>query len=216
LRVLANPKPKELSASLQIEEAFLETLQQKSREQGAELSIETLDCYVDDVPQLDDGTLAVSFRSAPLEEATAETKRKLARREAILQQFISADLVIIAAPMWNFGPTPMLKAWIDTVVIRGRTFDYGASGPEGLMKGKKVVLCVANGGDYQEGSTRDFYVPWLKVILGFVGITDLILIRAQQQAYGPAPARAQVEAAIAEAKAAAPRFVPGAVVVSSV
>lgn len=144
------------------------------------------------------------FGAPPADE---ETARKMARRGEILAQLLAADLVVIATPMWNFNAPPMLKAWVDTVLVAGKTFRYTASGPEGLAKGKKAVLCMASGGVY-EGPTAalDTLTPMLKTQLGFIGITDVTELRAPGQGAGGEKAAASTAAAIEAAKAAADRF----------
>ena len=115
LRVLANPKPVEKSASLQIEQAFTAALQQKH----PDVVIETVDLYRDEVPQLDEKTLPSHFGAPPADE---ETARRMARRGQLLSQFMAADLIVIAVPMWNFNAPPRLKVWFDTVLVAGKTF----------------------------------------------------------------------------------------------
>jgi len=200
LRVLANPKPVEKSASLKIEQAFMEAL----RARHPDAQVETIDLYRDEVPLIDEKVLPAHFGAPPADE---ETARKMTRRGAILQQFMGADLVVIATPMWNFNAPPMLKAWIDTVLVAGKTFRYTAAGPEGLAKGKKVVLCIASGGVY-EGATAalDTLTPMLKTQLGFIGITDVAELRAPGQGSGGDKAKASTAAAVAQARTAAAAF----------
>ncbi len=200
LRVLANPKPVEKSASLRIEKAFTEALE-KHRPDAV---FEAIDLYRDEIPQLDEKTLPSFFGAAPVD---AETARKMARREEILKQFLAADLVVIATPMWNFNAPPMLKAWIDAVLVAGKTFQYTATGPVGLVPGKKVVLCIASGGVYEGAmAAYDTLTPMLKTQLGFIGITDVTELRAPGQGAGGEKAKASTEAAIAKAKEAATKF----------
>lgn len=113
---------------------------------------------------------------------------------------MSADLIFIAAPMWNFSAQPMLKAFIDTVLIRGKTFEFTENGPRGLLKSKKAVLCIASGGVY-EGSMAayDHLVPMLKIQLGFIGITDVTVIWAAAQGMGSEVAAANLKAALEKA-----------------
>jgi FMN-dependent NADH-azoreductase len=87
--------------------------------------------------------------------------------------------------MYNFSIPSSLKAWIDQVVRMGKTFAYGPNGPQGLLKNKKVVVVTARGGAYEKGSPTeafDFQEPYLRHILGFVGITDVTFIHAENQA----------------------------------
>ncbi len=200
LSVLANPKAVEQSASLQIRKAYVEALE-KHRPDAV---FEEIDLYRDEVPLLDEKTLPSFFGAAPVD---AETGRRMARREEILKQFLAADLVVMATPMWNFNAPPMLKAWIDCVLVAGRTFRYTASGPEGLAKGKKVVLCIASGGVYEGAMAGlDTLTPMLKTQLGFIGITDVTVLNAPGQGSGGEKAKASTQAAMAQAREAAGRL----------
>ena len=200
LRVVANPKPVEQSASLKIEQAFTAALKQ----QHADAQIVTIDVYKDEIPLLDAKLLPAFFGAPP---ADAETERKRARQKAILDQFLAADLVVIATPMWNFNAPPMLKAFIDTILVAGKTFKYTASGPVGLVPGKKVVLCIASGGVYEGATTSyDTLTPMLRTQLGFIGITDITILNAPGQGGGGEKAAASTAAAIEKAKAAAAKF----------
>lgn len=200
LRVLANPKPVEKSASLQIERAFTAAL----RARHPDAAIETIDVYKDEVPLIDEKVLPAHFGAPP---ADAETARKMARRGEILAQLLAADLIVIATPMWNFNAPPMLKAWIDAVLVAGQTFKYTASGPVGLVAGKKAVLCMASGGVYEGAmAAYDTLTPMLKTQLGFIGVTDVTVLSAAGQGGGGEKAAASTAAAIEKAKAAAAKF----------
>src|SRR5581483_12149622 len=90
-----------------------------------------------------------------------------------------ADILVIGAPMYNFSIPSALKAWIDHVVRRGVTFSYSDKGPEGLVKGKKVYVAISSGGVFSEGmlKTMDFVEPYLRTVLGFIGLTDIRFFR---------------------------------------
>ena len=103
--------------------------------------------------------------------------------------------IVIAVPMHNFGISSRLKAWIDHVVRVGRTFSYGANGPQGLVKDKHVILVLASGGIYSNEKMKafDFVEPYLRTILGFIGITDVDVVRVEgvaHSAIGPEKALA--------------------------
>ena len=200
LSVLANPKTVENSASLKIEQAFTAALKAKR----PDAQVVTIDVYKDEVPLLD-AKLLPAFFGAPA--ADAETERKRARQKAILDQFLAADLVVIATPMWNFNAPPMLKAFIDTILVAGKTFKYTATGPVGLVAGKKAVLCIASGGVYEGAlAAYDTLTPMLKTQLGFIGITDVTVLNAPGQGGGGEKAAASTAAAVAKAKEAAAKF----------
>ncbi len=200
LRVLANPKTVENSASLKIEHAFTAALKQKH----PEAQVLTIDVYKDEVPLLDEKLLPAFFGAPP---ADAETARKRERQKAILDQFLAADLVVIATPMWNFNAPPMLKAFIDTILVAGKTFKYTATGPVGLVSGKRAVLCIASGGVYEGAlAAYDTLTPMLKTQLGFIGVTDVTVLNAPGQGAGGEKAAASTAAAIEKAKEAAAKF----------
>ena len=101
---------------------------------------------------------------------------------AVLEEFLAADVIVIGAPMYNFSVPSALKAWIDRVAVAGKTFHYTANGPEGLAKGKRVVIASSRGGFYGQGTAAqsfDFQEPYLRAVLGFLGITDVEFVRAE-------------------------------------
>jgi FMN-dependent NADH-azoreductase len=105
-----------------------------------------------------------------------------------LAEFFAADVVVIGAPMYNFGIPSQLKAWIDRIVVAGKTFQYGANGPEGLAGGRKVIIASARGGFYGADSGRehfDFQEDYLRHVFNFIGITDIEFVRAEGIGMGP-------------------------------
>ena len=119
-----------------------------------------------------------------------------------MDEFLAADVVVIGAPMYNFGIPSQLKAWIDRIAVAGKTFRYGPNGPEGLARGKKLVIASARGGAYGENSPADFQESYLKHLFGFLGVTDIEFVRAEGVAHGPeqkAAALAQAHARIEQA-----------------
>lgn len=123
----------------------------------------------------------------------------VARNGEILDEFLAADIVVIGAPMYNFSIPTQLKAWIDRIQIAGKTFRYTENGPEGLAGPKRVIIASSRGGIYSEGPATavDFQETYLRHVLGFIGIGDVEIVRAEGLAFGPE----QREAAIARALA---------------
>jgi FMN-dependent NADH-azoreductase len=105
--------------------------------------------------------------------------------ESVMQEFLDADLVIVGAPMYNFGVPSTLKAWIDRIAVAGRTFRYTAQGPVGLAGGKRVVIASARGGFYGENSHADFQEAYLRQLFGFLGIAHIEIVRAEGLAISP-------------------------------
>lgn len=116
-----------------------------------------------------------------LSGADAEAK---ADAERTLQQFLDADLIVIGAPMYNFTIPSRLKAWIDRVMVAGKTFKYTESGPVGLAGDKRVLVAVGSGGVHA-GKPSDFVEPYLRTAFGFMGITSIDFVRAEGVALSP-------------------------------
>jgi FMN-dependent NADH-azoreductase len=160
----------------------------------ADLSVEYRDLDAQPLPHLTGRSLAKA------DPAQAEAD------EATLQQFLDADVVVIGAPFYNFSIPSTLKAWIDRVAVAGRTFRYTEAGPEGLAGGKKVVIVSGRGGQYGDASPADFQEAYLRQVFGFIGVTDLEIVRAEGVAYSPqhradalAAAHASIRSPLAEA-----------------
>ncbi|MDE2271162.1 MAG: FMN-dependent NADH-azoreductase [Xanthomonadaceae bacterium] len=111
----------------------------------------------------------------------AEDHPCVQRNAEILDEFLSADVVVVGAPMYNFTIPSQLKAWIDRILIAGKTFSYTENGPQGLAAGKRVIVASSRGGIYTEGpaATVDFQETYLRHVFGFVGIGDVEFIRAE-------------------------------------
>ncbi len=105
-----------------------------------------------------------------------------------LEEFLAADIIVVGAPMYNFGVPSQLKAWIDRVAVAGKTFRYTANGPEGLAKGKRVIIASSRGGLYGPDSpanSLDHQESYLLGVFGFFGITDITVVRAEGLNIGP-------------------------------
>jgi FMN-dependent NADH-azoreductase len=119
----------------------------------------------------------------------------------VLQEFLDADIVVVGAPMYNFGVPSVLKAWIDRISIAGVTFRYTENGPEGLSGGKRVVIASTRGGLYAEGSpfaAMDFQESYLQAVFAFLGVTDVDVVRAEGLNIGPEQRQAAMQAALGE------------------
>lgn len=119
------------------------------------------------------------------------------KSEKLISEIEAADLVVIGAPMYNFGVTALLKTWFDYVLRAGRTFRYTETGPVGLLTGKKAIVIESRGGLYSEGpaAVMDSQEPHIRTMLGFVGITDVTFIRAEKLSMGPDARDAAIAAA---------------------
>ena len=119
--------------------------------------------------------------NAKPEDVDQKLAAEVADGAKILEQFLAADTVIIGAPMYNFSLPSQLKAWIDRIAVSGKTFRYTENGPEGLAGGKKIIVVSTRGGHYSEGpaAAMDHQESYLKVMLGFLGVTDIEFVRAE-------------------------------------
>jgi len=148
-------------------------------------------------PILDEAALGAIF--TPADARSPEQAARAAIDDATIAEVKAADVVVIGVPMYNFGVTVQLKAWIDAIAKAGTTFRYTENGPEGLLKGKKVYVALARGGLYKD-TPADSQVPYLKSVLGFLGMTDITFIHAEglsmgEEAAGKAFADAEAEIA---------------------
>lgn len=130
---------------------------------------------------------ALATRFVPVDDWTPAQRAEAALSEAILSELLAADVVVVGAPMYNFSVPSQLKAWIDRVAVAGRTFKYTETGPVGLLSGKKVIVASTRGGMYstsEGGRAMDFQEDYLKAVFGFIGITEVEIIRAEGVAMG--------------------------------
>jgi len=164
---------------------------------GAKVSVRDLATHP--VPVLDEAALGALF--TPAEQRTVEQAARVAISDAAIAEVQAADVLVLGVPMYNFTVTAQFKNWIDAIARAGVTFQYTANGPEGLLKGKKVYIALARGGMYR-GSELDTQVPYLKAVLGFLGMTDLHFVYAEGLNMGPEAAQKGFEQAAADLDAA--------------
>mgnify|MGYP001579417933 FL=1 len=114
----------------------------------------------------------------PAEQRNEIEQQALERSNQLTDELVEADVLVLAAPMYNFAIPSTLKAWLDHVLRAGVTFKYGETGPQGLLTGKRAYVLTARGGIYA-GSSLDHQEPYLRQVLGFVGIHDVTFIHAE-------------------------------------
>ncbi len=129
------------------------------------------------MPFVDDAW--VGANSTDPEARDSAQRWALAKSDELVSEVMAADVLVIATPIYNFGVPASLKAWVDQVARARLTFRDTEYGPEGLLTGKKAYVLVASGGT-EVGSDIDFATPWLKFVLGFLGITDVEVIAADR------------------------------------
>ncbi|MES2117960.1 MAG: NAD(P)H-dependent oxidoreductase [Pseudomonadota bacterium] len=159
---------------------------------AADVQLTRRDLAAQPHPVLDETALQALF--TPAEQRNAEQAARVALDDALIAQVQAADVLVIGSPMYNFGITVQLKSWFDAIARAGVTFKYTATGPVGLLTGKKVYVAVARGGMHRDGPT-DTQLPHLKTFLAFLGLTDVQFVYAEGMGLGPdAVAKAQAQA----------------------
>ena len=179
------------SVSRQVSAAIVERL----REATPGLDIIYRDLTTTPLAHLSGSHLAAGQGAAP----DAALSQDLAAGQTVLDEFLAADIVVLGAPMYNFTIPSQLKAWIDRLLIAGKTFRYSEKGVEGLAGGKRVIVASSRGGVYSEGAPAAIFEhqkKYLQSVFGFIGITDIEIVRAEGVAVGPE----QRDAAIKTAK----------------
>jgi FMN-dependent NADH-azoreductase len=158
------------------------------------------------LPALDEATLQALF--TPADQRSAAQTARVAQDDALIAEVQAADVLVLGVPMYNFGVPAALKNWIDAIARAGVTFKYTDKGAVGLLTGKKVYVALARGGIYRD-TPADSQVPYLRSVLGFLGMTDIQFVYAEGLAMGPeaekkalASAEAQIDAVFAETVAA--------------
>ena len=151
----------------------------KWKEANPSDTIVTRDLAAAPLPHLTEQLIGAYF--TPPDQRNADQAHTIKLSDTLVDELLAADTIVIGAPMYNFSVTSGLKAWIDHVARAGRTFNYGASGPEGLVTGKKVYVFIASGGVYSQGPAAgyDHLTTYLRAALGFLGMTDITFIVAE-------------------------------------
>jgi FMN-dependent NADH-azoreductase len=166
-----------------------------------EATVAVRDLGADPHPVLDEAALGALF--TPAAQRTIEQAQRVALDDALIDELEAADVVVLGVPMYNFGVPAQLKNWIDAISRAGVTFRYTASGPEGLLTGKKVYVALTRGGLYRN-TPADTQMPYLKTVFAFLGMTDVHFVYAEGLAMGAesearalASAHEQIEEAVA-------------------
>lgn len=194
LQINASPRRGDANSS-----KLANTVVERLREANPGANLTLRDLGEVPVTVLDEAALGALF--TPAEQRNAEQSAVVAEYDALIAEVQSHDAIVLGVPMYNFGVPVQLKAWIDAVARAGVTFRYTQNGPEGLIKGKTVYVALARGGLYRD-TANDSQVPYLKQVLGFLGLTDIRFVYAEGLSMGPEAAAkgfAQAEADIAAA-----------------
>jgi len=169
------------SASRQLSAAVVERL----RKTVPDVEITYRDLAAEPLAHLSGEHLAAARGAAPESPAL---QQDLAASQAALEVFLAADTVVIGAPMYNFTIPTQLKAWIDRILVAGKTFRYGATGPEGLAGNKRIIIAISRGGLYGPGAPAavlEHLETYLRGVFGFIGVSNPELIVAEGLLLGP-------------------------------
>jgi FMN-dependent NADH-azoreductase len=197
----------ELSHSIAVADAFVEAY----RKQHAQDEIEILDLFKAPLPAFDFEAASAKYKIMHNKEHSAKDRRIWQKIVSLIEEFKSADEYVLAVPMWNFSIPYRLKQYIDILVQPGYTFTVTPSGGyEGLVKGKPVFIAYASGGEYVAGTDSevfDLQKEYLKLILGFMGLTDIRSVTVEPTlAAGPETANQKRAGAIERARQLARNF----------
>ena len=174
LNVISSPRGA-ASDSIQLAQALINALVKADPDS----TVKTVNLVERHFPHLEESHLT-SFFTPPETQSDAQ-KQAIRHSDEAIADIVESDILVIGAPMYNFNIHSSLKAWIDHIVRAGLTFSYSDKGAEGLVKGKKVYLVLSTGGVYSDGPMKhmDFVEPYLRSILGFIGLTDITTLRVE-------------------------------------
>lgn len=205
LHIVATPRGED-SRTLKVSQAFLEAFSGKN----PNCKIDELNVATADLPGLSLKMISGKYVLLGGKELDDKLKEAWSPIERHIERFLSAEGYLISAPMWNFGIPYPLKQYIDLIVQPKYLFRYTETGVEGLVKNRKMIVITSRGGDYSPGSpyySYDFQEPYLRVIFGLVGLTDITFINAQpMDALGQETQDKKIEEAKALARKTAEAF----------
>ncbi len=174
LNIVSSVKGKD-SFSIKLSNAILEKLTSVYPDS----KVNTLNLAENPLPHLEEVHIASFFTPQNLQ--TNQHKEAIKHSDKAIKELMEADIIVIGVPLYNFGIPSTLKAWIDHIARAGVTFSYANGFPEGLILNKKVYLAIASGGVYSDGPMKsfDFTEPYLKAVLGFLGMKDVATFRVE-------------------------------------
>ncbi|MDA7027809.1 FMN-dependent NADH-azoreductase [Bacillus sp. CLL-7-23] len=204
LFVKANDRTAEEAVSVKLYNAFLNSF----KESHPDEEIIELDLYQENLPYLGRNMINGTFKKGKGMELTKDEAEAVAVADQYLNQFIKADKIVFAFPLWNFTVPAVLHTYIDYLSRAGVTFTYTPEGPKGLMKDKKVALLNARGGIYSEGpmAAMEMSLNYMKTVMGFFGVENLHTIVIEGHNAAPDQAQKMIEDGLTEAKKIAAIF----------
>ncbi len=197
LHIIATPRGEE-SHTLKVTDAFLETFKEKH----ADWVIDELDLSKEELPSLTVKRVDGKYVLLSGKDLYGDMKESWQDIISHIERFISADAYLISTPMWNFSIPYTLKQYIDIIVQPKYLFRYTAKGVEGLVKNKKMVVVSSRGGEYvtADASKADFQEPYLRFVFGFVGISDVVFVKAEPMDIGEETQKQRLKSAQEMAK----------------
>lgn len=201
LHIISTPRGSE-SRTLKVSQAFIDNLK-------SDWKVDDLNLFKEKLPELTTKRIDGKYTLLSGKDLSEETKEAWEEIITCIKRFLSAGAYLVSTPMWNFGIPYRLKHYIDIILQPNYLFRYTASGPEGLVKNKKMVVITSRGGDYSADDFRkyDLQEPYIRTVFGFAGITDISFINAQpMDALGPDVQDEKIKEAVIEAKKIAGLF----------
>jgi FMN-dependent NADH-azoreductase len=207
LYITAHPLTEEQSVSLAAGKAFIETYKEVNQND----EIVHLDLFKENIPQIDADVLGGWGKlqnGTAFEDLSSDAQAKIGRLAELVEQFTGADKFVFVTPLWNFSFPPVMKAYLDSVAVAGKTFRYTAEGPVGLMTDKKALHIQARGGYYSEGPAAEVEMGhrYLANIMNFFGVPSLEGVFIEGHNANPEKAQEIKENGIARAKDMAHTF----------
>jgi FMN-dependent NADH-azoreductase len=207
LYITAHPHDESVSYSMAVGKAFIDSY----KEANPNDEIVRIDLYKENIPHIDADVFSGwgKLQSGKgFDELSADEKAKVGRLSELSEQFVSADKYVFVTPLWNFSFPPVMKAYLDSVSVAGKTFKYTAEGPVGLLTDKKAIHIQARGGYYSEGPAAEMEMGhrYLNIMMNFYGVPSFEGIFVEGHNAQPDKAQEIKENAIARAKDAAKTF----------
>ncbi|MEH7442040.1 FMN-dependent NADH-azoreductase [Bacillus sp. JJ1122] len=207
LYITAHPLNEEQSVSLSAGKAFIETYKEVNQND----EIVHLDLFKENIPQIDADVLGgwgKLQKGTAFEDLSSEEQAKVGRLAELVEQFTGADKFVFVTPLWNFSFPPVMKAYLDSVAVAGKTFRYTAEGPVGLLTDKKALHIQARGGYYSEGPAAEVEMGhrYLATIMNFFGVPSFEGVFIEGHNANPEKAQEIKENGIARAKDIAHTF----------
>ncbi|MCL9634601.1 FMN-dependent NADH-azoreductase [Bacillus zanthoxyli] len=204
LYITAHPHDESQSFSMATGQAFIDAY----KEHNSSDEVVHIDLYKENIPHIDADVFSGWGKLQSGSELSSHEQEKVNRLAELSEQFVTADKYVFVTPMWNFSFPPVMKAYLDSVAVAGKSFKYTAEGPVGLLTDKKALHIQARGGIYSEGPAADMEMGhrYIGIMMNFFGVPSLDGIFVEGHNAMPDKAQEIKEKGIAEAKKLAQTF----------